>query len=69
MQRGERLMVSLGSSILRGRDDVLADDADRQQDQLEEIRREPVDEDRHGTLFDRAKVRRALGKLKPRDWT
>ena len=40
-QRRQRLVVSLGSRVLRGSADVLADDDDRQQDELEERLAQP----------------------------
>src|SRR2546426_3941152 len=45
VERGERDVVGLGTRILAGGDDVLADDDDRQQDKLEEGLAEPRDTD------------------------
>ena len=38
VERGQRLVVGLGARVLGGRDHLLTDDDDRQQDQLQEVR-------------------------------
>src|SRR2546423_11149169 len=50
-------MVGFGACVLRCRDDVLPDDDDRQENELKEVRGEPVDEYGRRPLLDRSRQR------------